>query len=80
MPQTKADNKKVNFARDLAELEAIVEWFESGEADLDAALPKFEKGMVLATNLKQYLETMQTKVEVIKQRFDQPTSKSNQAD
>ncbi len=68
-----AEAKKVNFSAELKELEAIVESFESGEIDLDAAIPKFERGMELASQLKQYLETVQNEINVIKKRFDAPS-------
>ena len=59
-----------DFGKELKELEQIVEWFESGDADLDAALPKFERGMELATKLKKHLDQIENKVEVIKKKFD----------
>ncbi|MBI3984127.1 exodeoxyribonuclease VII small subunit [Candidatus Microgenomates bacterium] len=61
--------KSADFSKDLKELETIVEWFESGEVDLDAALPKFERGLELANRLRSHLETVQNQVEVIKQKF-----------
>lgn len=62
---------KIDFSKELKELEAIVDWFEGGEVDLDAALPKFERGMELATRLRNHLQTVQNQVEVIKKKFDQ---------
>jgi exodeoxyribonuclease VII small subunit len=64
------DHKKVDFAAGLNELEEITAWFESEEVDLDAALPKFERGMELAASLRAHLKTVENKVEKIKQRFD----------
>lgn len=61
--------KKLDFAKELKELEAIVEWFETGEVDLDQALAKFERGMEVAQRLKHYLETVENKVEIIKKKF-----------
>jgi exodeoxyribonuclease VII small subunit len=63
-----------NFNKELKELEAIVEWFESDSVDLDAALPKFERGMELAAKLKQHLEQVENKIEVIKKKFDAPNT------
>ena len=60
-----------NFSKDLAELEAIVAWFESDSLDLDEALVKFERGMELANTLKDYLVNVENKVTKIKQKFDQ---------
>ena len=63
-------SKPANFSKELKELEAIVEWFESDEVDLNAALPKFERGMELAARLKKHLATVENKVEVIKKKFE----------
>lgn len=60
-----------NFKKQLNELEAIVEWFEREDVDLDEALGKFERGIKLAAELKKYLSEMENKVEVIKKRFAQ---------
>lgn len=65
---------KVDFGAKLKELEAITEWFESDEVDLDAALAKFERGMELATELKKELGEVENRVEKIKQRFDVPSA------
>lgn len=66
--------KEVNFAKELKELEAIVNWFESGQVDLDEALPKFERGMELAAKLKKHLDGFENKVEVIKKKFNAPST------
>lgn len=64
-------DKANNFQQELKELEEIVEWFESSEADLDEALVKFDRGMQLAEELKDRLDTMENKVKEIKQKFSQ---------
>lgn len=64
-----ADQK--DFSKLMAELEEIVAWFEREDVDLDKALPKFERGMKVAGELKKYLEDTENKVEKIKQKFDQ---------
>jgi exodeoxyribonuclease VII small subunit len=63
---------EIDFAANLAELEAITSWFESSEVDLAEALVKFERGMELAAELKEHLATIENKVIKIKQRFDVP--------
>lgn len=65
MPQ-----KPFYFEAAIKELEEITQWFESSEADLDEGLVKFERGMELATQLKQHLSTVENRVEKIKARFD----------
>lgn len=64
MPQ-----KPFNFEAALAELEQITQWFESSDADLDAGLKKFERGLELAAELKEHLASVENRVEKIKARF-----------
>jgi exodeoxyribonuclease VII small subunit len=59
-----------NFAQKLAELEAITTWFESENVDLNEALAKFERGMILADELKRELQQTENRVEKIKQKFN----------
>ncbi len=68
--------KSFQFDRALHELEEITVWFESSEVDLDQALPKFERGMELAAQLKEHLEGVQNRVEKIRQRFAAPAEKT----
>ncbi len=62
--------KPFHFEAAIKELEEITQWFESTEADLDEGLVKFERGMELATQLKEHLATVENRVEKIKARFD----------
>ena len=64
MPQ-----KPFHFEAALTELEQITQWFESSDADLDAGLQKFERGMELAAQLKEHLKSVENRVEKIKARF-----------
>lgn len=61
---------KVNFEKAFEELEAITEWFERGEADLDEGLKKFERGLELAQACKEKLSEIENKVMEIKKKFD----------
>lgn len=63
---------KTNFAKNLKELEAIVDKLEQENVDLDTVVPNLKKGMELAAILKEHLQTIQNQVEVIKKRFDAP--------
>jgi exodeoxyribonuclease VII small subunit len=67
---SKQNNNDINFGKSIAELEEIVAWFESDEVDLDNALQRFERGMELAGQLKNHLQGIENKVEVIKRKFD----------
>lgn len=62
----------IKFDEALKELEAITEWFESEDVDLDAGIAKFERGMELAALLKAHLAEAENRVEKIKQKFSAP--------
>lgn len=64
------NKQQTDFSQDIRELESIVEWFEGEDVDLDQALGKFERGMKLASKLKQHLESVENRVEKIKQKFE----------
>jgi exodeoxyribonuclease VII small subunit len=63
-------SKKPNFSEAFAELEAITEWFETGEVDLDEGLKKFERGLELAQICKAKLADVENKVIELKKKFN----------
>lgn len=67
-------DKPFHFDTALNELEAITQWFETSEIDLDQGLVKFERGMELADELKTHLESVENRVEKIKARFASKTN------
>lgn len=64
--------KEFDFEKGMKELESITEWFEQPDVDLDLSLAKFERGLELSNELKDYLQKVENKVEKIKKRFDTP--------
>lgn len=62
--------KELNFAKAFEELEAITEWFEREQIDLDEGLKKFERGLELAKACKEKLNEVENTVEKIKQKFE----------
>lgn len=62
---------KKTFSELQAELEGIIDWFESGNPDIDQAAEKYEQGLRLAAELKDRLEETENKVTKLKQRFDE---------
>jgi exodeoxyribonuclease VII small subunit len=54
----------------IAELDALLAWFDSEEVDIEAALEQFEKVEKLAAEIKAELQETENKIEVIKQKFD----------
>ncbi len=59
--------KKIDFAKDYANLQKVVEWFEREDVDLEEGIKKFEEGMQLVKELKAYLSTMEVKIKELKQ-------------
>ena len=66
----KKTEEKFDFGAAYKELEAIIDWFEHGEVDLDAGLEKFERGLALAKKCQERLRDAENKVNAIKLKFD----------
>ncbi|OGL94867.1 exodeoxyribonuclease VII small subunit [Candidatus Uhrbacteria bacterium RIFOXYB12_FULL_58_10] len=60
---------KINFQKAIEELEAITEWFEGTEVDLDEGLKKFERALELASACKEKMDEFENKVKEIKKKF-----------
>lgn len=60
-----------NVGELMAELEAIVQWFESADIDLNEGLAKFERGSEIVKELKNNLDDVENKVEKIQKSFEQ---------
>lgn len=84
-PMAKSASKKVaektvvDFQKQFAALEKITEDFEAGKYSLEDGLKKFEEGLAIAQELKDYLETVENKIEAIKQNYNELTSESTNA-
>jgi exodeoxyribonuclease VII small subunit len=61
-----AEKKKFNFAKSYQELQKLVAWFEREDVDLEEGIVKFEEGIRLTKDLKEYLNTMENKIKEIK--------------
>lgn len=61
-----------NLKQDLSDLQAIVDWFESDELDLEQAMAKFDEGVKKAEAIKKQLSQLENKISVLAQRFDEP--------
>lgn len=55
----------------LAELDVLLAWFDKPDLDLDEALQKFDEGVKLVEGIKKQLGTLENKITVLKQKFDQ---------
>ena len=54
---------EATFAQELEELEKTIRELESGRLDLDKALEKFERGVVLTRSLRAKLDRAEGRVE-----------------
>jgi exodeoxyribonuclease VII small subunit len=61
--------KQFNFTDSYEELEKIVAEFESREIDLEKDLPRFERGLQLASQLQKRLKQIENKVVEIEKKF-----------
>jgi exodeoxyribonuclease VII small subunit len=61
--------KKFNFGKAYSELETLVADLEGREIDLDADLPKFDRGMKLAKELLAKMSEAENKVEEISLKY-----------
>lgn len=79
MPKLSPKKTAVDFQKQFAALEKITEEFESGKYSLEVGLKKFEEGLALAQELKEYLATVENKIESIKQNYNELTSENTDA-
>jgi exodeoxyribonuclease VII small subunit len=63
-------SKTTSFSQQLEELERIIEQFESEDIELEASLSAYERGLQLLDSLKQQLDNTESKVEIIKKKFE----------
>ncbi len=52
------------------ELAEIMDWFESGEVDLDAAVIKYKQATELISKLEKYLKTAENEIKKITTSFE----------
>jgi len=61
--------KKFDFSKAYKELEEITSQFERGNLSLEDGLKKFEEGLALAAECKEYLKQVENKIIEIKKKF-----------
>lgn len=62
---------KKSLSKQLADLDALMAWFDQADIDLDEALKKFDEGVKLAEQIRKQLAEAENKITVLKQRFNQ---------
>ena len=61
--------QRFQFGKKFAELEEITKAFEQGDIDLEKSFKQFERGLKLAGELKNYLQTAETNIIRMKEKF-----------
>lgn len=62
--------KIISFEDKLQEFQDIINILDSGELAMDTLIEKYEKGMSLAAELKEYLNTSEQKIIDITKKFN----------
>ena len=62
--------KGFDFAKSYQKIEEITEQFESGKFSLEDGLKKFEEGLALVAECKEYLKQVENKIIEIKKKFN----------
>jgi exodeoxyribonuclease VII small subunit len=63
------NNKTSKSYRQMAsELDQIMQWFESGDIDIDEAINKYEVARKLIVEMEKYLKTAENKIKKISSR------------
>lgn len=66
----KKSEKTIDFAKAYQRLEDITKEFEAGDMPMEEGLKKFEEGLALAAECKQYLKQVENKIIDIKKKFN----------
>lgn len=61
--------KNGSFQKKMAQLEELINWFESDEVELEVAVKKYEQALALCKELEDHLKTAKNEVEVINKKF-----------
>lgn len=63
-------SKNKTIQEKTAELNKMVEWFDSDEFTLEAALDKYKIAEELATDIEHDLVSLKNEIQIVKQKFD----------
>ncbi len=68
MPK-KSIKKDFDFAKSYEKLQKITEEFESGGLSLEDGLKKFEEGLEIANQCKEYIKNIENRIIEIKKKY-----------
>ena len=63
--------KKIDFEKNLNDLEKMVQTLEGGELNLDESIKNFENGVKLYNSCKNYLQEVEKKVSVLTESLEE---------
>jgi exodeoxyribonuclease VII small subunit len=62
---TLVSNNAKSYREMAEELDQIMQWFESGDLDIDEAVKKYEEATKLLNEMEKYLKTAENKIKKI---------------
>lgn len=71
MSKTTTKTQTQTIKQKMAQLDELVQWFESDEFTLEESFEKFEAAQKLAEEIEQDLQTFSNNVTVLAKRFDE---------
>jgi len=63
--------KKFSFGEAYKEIEEIGEWFQKDTIDLDEAIKKYERGLLLIAKCKERLKETENKLKEIQTKYSE---------
>lgn len=66
----KKTNSKKSYRQLSEELAKLMEWFESGDVDLEEAIANYQKATKLIGELEDYLKNAENEIKKITANFD----------
>ncbi len=64
-----AANKTINTQ--IAELDALVGWFDGDDFEIEEAISKFKEAEKLASDIEKDLSALKNEITVLKRKFDE---------
>jgi exodeoxyribonuclease VII small subunit len=57
--------KPFDYKKAKTELEEIISWFENSDIDVDEALIKYQKAVIIIGEIEEYLKDAKAKIELV---------------
>lgn len=56
--------------QNLSKFEAVIDWFDNEDIDIEKSIAKYEEGVKLAEEIKKQLESEKNRIKVLSKKFD----------